>query len=510
VARRRRGARGRIISTDRLDMSVTQARSVVGQVQELWEPAQKARATAHYRQGWADGEVPLHERPTMPEKAPSDLRKIAETGLTPNARMVVNQVSQQMRVEGLRLKDSTDSAPAWDIWLRNGMTGKQIPLVKAVLAQGLSYGLVLPATGRLDAKATAAIRLRDAQRSTAFFRDDFDEWPEFHLDVTDVPNHDGDDEQFVEFLDEAYVHRLSCPKDEPDKLVYIDNYRHNMDLCPVQRFGMVSLDGNAPGIIAPLIGLLKRIDQDTVDRLVVQRFASWVVRTIAGLKKPTGATPEEQLLAEEALYAWLQVGDFLTSESADTKFGAIQATPMDGHIKARESDIRDLAGASQVPAYRLLGLSDNIGAEAIAAADAGLDRHADEFMTVLGEQYEGTMRLAGYAAGNDDVAQDYTSRVQWATISTTALQSLAQAIQTLHDSGEGLPYELLWPRIPGLTQNDITRALQLREEDRQRRQEEAMTQAAFGAAANPGGSGGGNGSDTARRNAPAGAGGARR
>jgi hypothetical protein len=283
-----------------------------------------------------------------------------------------------------------------------------------------------------------------------------------------------------------------------------------MDLCPVQRYGMVSLDGNAPGIIAPLIGLLKRIDQDTVDRLVVQRFASWVVRTIAGLKKPTGATPEEQLLAEEALYAWLQVGDFLTSESPDTKFGAIQATPMDGHIRARESDIRDLAGASQVPAYRLLGLSDNIGAEAIAAADAGLDRHADEFMTVLGEQYEGTMRLAGYAAGNDAVAQDYTSRVQWATISTTALQSLAQAIQTLHDSGEGMPYELLWPRVPGITQNDITRALELRERERERKQEEAMTQAAFGAAASSGGSGGGNGSDTTRRNAPAGAGGARR
>src|SRR5690606_27339302 len=179
VARRRRGARGRIISTDRLEMSVTQARSVVGQVQDLRGPARHARQVGAYRQGWVDGDIPWHDKPTMPAKAPEDLKKIAETGLTPNARMVVNQVSQQMRVEGIRLADSADSAPAWDIWLRNGMTGKQIPLVKAVLAQGLSYSLVTPAVGRLDGKPTAALRLRDAQRSTAFFRDDFDEWPEF-------------------------------------------------------------------------------------------------------------------------------------------------------------------------------------------------------------------------------------------------------------------------------------------------------------------------------------------
>jgi hypothetical protein len=489
-------------------MSVTQARSVVGQVKELWDPARDARQVAAYRQGWVDGDIPWHDKPTMPAKAPEDLKKIAETGLTPNARMVVNQVSQQMRVEGIRLADSADSAPAWDIWLRNGMTGKQIPLVKAVLAQGLSYSLVTPAVGRLDGKPTAALRLRDAQRSTAFFRDDFDEWPEFYIDVTDVKNNDGRDEQFIEFVDEGYVHRLSCPKDEPDKLVYIDNYQHGMDLCPVQRFGMVGLDGSAPGIISPLIGLLKRIDQDTVDRLVVQRFASWVVRTIAGLKKPTAPTPQEEAAIEEALYAWLQVGDFLTSDSPDTKFGHIPATPMDGHIRARESDIRDLAGASQVPAYRLLGLSDNIGAEAIAAADAGLDRHADEFMTVLGEQYEGQMRLAGHAAGLTEVAQDYTSRIQWATISTTALQSLAQALQALHDSGEGMPYELLWPRIPGITQNDITRALKLREEERQRKQEEAMAQAALGSLTE-GGFGGGNRSDAARGDASSRAGAAR-
>ena len=504
VARRGRGVRGRIISTDRLDMSVTTKTGAVAQVQELWEQAAAARATARYRQDWVDGDIPLQDKPTMPEKAPHDLRKIAETGETPNALMVVNQVSQQLKVEGIRLAESSKSAPAWDIWLRNGMSGKQIPLTKAVLGQGTSYAMVTPAVGRLDGERTAAIRLRSAMRGTAFFRDDFDEWPEFYVDVTEVNNSDGTAENFVEFVDESLVHRMSCPKGEPDKLQYIDSYRHNMDITPIQRYGLVTLDGEMRGIIEPLIGLLKRIDQDTVDRLVVQRFASWVVRTISGLKRPTAATAEELIAVTQAMEAWLQVGDFMSSDSPDTKFGSIPATPMDGHLKARESDIRDLASIAQVPAYRMLGLSDNIGAEAIAAADGSLQGLAGEFMTVFGEQHEGTMRLAGHAAGLSAVAQDYTSRVQWATIDNNSLQSLAQAIQMLHDDGEGIPYEMLWKKLRNWSQQDTEEALRLREADRERRETKALLEASMS-----GGPSGNNGADTSGGRTPAGAGKAR-
>jgi len=447
--------------------------SIAGRVKEAWEEAEHERGVAETRQRWHDMDLRDHERPTMPDKAPADLKKINETALTPNAKGIVDQLSQQLRVEGIRLADSSDNAPAWSDWMRNRMGSKQVPLVKAAFSHGLSYAAALPAQGRLDKKPTVAYRLRSALRMTAFYRDDFDEFPEFALDVDVVPNKEGPNENYIILYDEDAEHHLSCPEGQPSKLAYIDSFPHGMDLCPIQRFGYMDLDGNARGEIEPYMPLLQRIDQDTSDRLVLQRFASWVVRTIAGMKKPD---PE----IEEAFAAWLSVGDFLMSESADTKFGSLPASPMDGHIRAREADIRDLAFTSQVPGYRMLGLSDNIGAEAIAAADASLKRKMDEFKAVFGEQYESLVRLGGYAYGNEEIANDFTSRIVWAKTDAVDIQTMAQAITTLYSNGEGIPMEMMWERLEGWTQQDTVEAERRRELIRQAKEMAAMLEAAVG------------------------------
>lgn len=502
MARKKKGLARRIISSQRLDMSVTAANGAVGQIQELWDKAAAAREHAREMQDWYEGDLPVEQRPTMPDRAPRDLEQIAETGETPNAQMVVNQISQQMRVEGLRLANSSDSAPAWDLWLRNGMTGKQIALQRAMLTHGQAYTLVLPAVGRLDGEKTALIRPISALRGTAFFRDPFDEYPEVFLDVDLVENEDGRNEHFITFVDDERIHYASCPEGEPDKIKYISSEPHDMGITPVQRYGMVDLDGNALGEIKPIQKLLRRIDQDTVDRLVIQRFASWVVRTASGMTAPKGKNAEEQARIDEAFEFIMSVGDFLISENKDAKFGSLPASPMDGHIRAREADIRDLAATTQVPAYRLLGLSDNIGAEAIAAADSGMRRKADEYKTVIGEEHEGTMRLAGHAAGKREIAEDYTSRCQWATVDDIDLQSIGQALQALNDDGEGIPYELLWKRINGWTQQDTEEAIRIRTKERQERDDRELLQAAMSG----GDTGGNDDGNQAQRSAPAGAG----
>lgn len=499
---RPKGVIRRLINSQRLDMSVAENTGALGIISEVWDKAAAAREHAREMQDWYDGDLPIDQRPTMPDRAPRDLEQIAETGTTPNARMIVNQISQQMRVEGLRLENSSDSAPAWDIWLRNGMTGKQIPLQRAMLTHGQAYGLVLPATGRLDGEKTALIRPISALRGTAFFRDSFDEWPEFFLDVDLIENEDGDNEHFITLVDDEKVHYASCPENEPEKLRYIEGRPHGMEICPVQRYGMIDLDGNSLGEIKPVLALLRRIDQDTVDRLVIQRFASWVVRTASGMTKPVGKNAAEQALIDEAFEFIMSVGDFLVSENKDAKFGSLPASPMDGHIRSREADVRDLAATSQIPAYRMLGLSDNIGAEAIAAADASLHRKADEYKTVVGEQHEGTMRLAGYAAGNRAIAEDYTSRAQWATVDDIDLQSIGQALQALNDDGEGIPYELLWKRITGWTQQDTAEAIRIRTKERQEREDRELLQAAMSG----GTSGGNDDGNQAQRSTPAGTG----
>lgn len=502
MAQRRRGVFRRIISSDRMDMSVAASKGAVGRVQEVWEQGAKARAAAEFLQTWHDmpskrpEDVPLAERPTVPDKAPADVRKILETAHTPNAKSLVDQFSQQMRATSIRLDDASKNAPAWELFNRNRLRGKQVPLWKAMHTHGQAYGIALPGVGRLDGAKTAAMNLQSARRGTAFFRDDFDEWPEFYLDVDIITNQDGSRENVIRFIDDERVHRMSCPEDDPEKIAYIDSYEHKMELCPVQRFGLVSLDGEAPGEIAPYLSNLRRIDQDTADRLVLQRFLSWMVRTASGIKRPS--TPEE----EAELEFYLGEGDLLVSNEVGSQFGVLQGQPMDSHIAAKASDIKDLSATSQVPSYRMLGLSDNIGAEAIAAADASLKRKMDEYKEVCGEQMESFMRLGGYAADDPAIAGDFTSRIQWAVTETIDLQNLSQAIQMLNSEDRGIPFEMLWRWVPGWSQSDTQEAKRLRDEELRKRAERELTQAAL----TGGGAGGNNSGNPAGGKAPSRAG----
>src|SRR5690606_1202542 len=69
-----------------------------------------------------------------------------------------------------------------------------------------------------------------------------------------------------------------------DKVTYVDHDEHNARVCPVVRYcNELDLDGNSDGEVEPNIDLAARINQDTFDRLVVQRFQAWLVRTISGM-----------------------------------------------------------------------------------------------------------------------------------------------------------------------------------------------------------------------------------
>lgn len=477
TVRRRPKARGRIIASQSLDQSVTQKNSVLGQIQELWDEAEKSRQRADDLQRWHDTDISPQDMPVMPDKAPADLKKIRETAPTPIARMLVNHPSQQMRVDDIRLADGDEvaSAPAWSIWQRNGMDGKQIPLHRAALTHGLAYGLVLPATGRLDGSKTALIRPQAATKGTAFFRDPFDEWCELYLHVSRQDKRDGGFQDIVTFVDDGYLHTAIVEDGDLTKLHYVKSDRHGMGICPVQRYGAFDLDGVATGEIEPVIGLLKRIDQDTNDRLVIQRFAAWVVRTIAGMKEPEN----EEMRA--MMEVWLAVGDFLSSDNPDTKFGSLPPTPMEGHLHARDSDMKDLAFVSQVPAYQMLGLADNIGADAIAAADSASKRKVGELQTIFGEQHEGAMRLAGVAMGDQRVATDFTSRVHWAVIESGSLQSLAQGLASL--TAVDVPAEMLWNRIPNWTREDSAQAKRINIKLKAEAEAAAMMQSLLGGTA---------------------------
>jgi len=150
----------------------------------------------------------------------------------------------------------------------------------------------------------------------------------------------------------------------------------------------------------------------------------------------------------------LKVEDLLIAEDADTKFGSLPATPLDGFIKAAEADIHALAAVSQTPAHELIGSMANMSADALAAAEASLTRRITRLKHPFGESWEQTLRLAGRVMGDDKAARDFASQMHWADMES---RSMAQAADALGKIATmlGVPVEALWERIPGVTQVDI-------------------------------------------------------
>jgi hypothetical protein len=209
--------------------------------------------------------------------------------------------------------------------------------------------------------------------------------------------------------------------------------------------------------VEPFIPLAGRIDQTVFDRLVVQRFASWVVRTIAGMSPPEELPELEQPSWMTNQKLRLRAEDILVADDADTKFGSLPATPLDGFIAAAKADIMALAAVSQTPAHELLGDMVNLSADALAMARASLTAKVEERKHSFGESWEQTLRLASWVMGETDAARDYSAQVRW---KDTEIRSLAQAADALGKLAQmlGVPVEVLWEKIPGWTDQDVARA----------------------------------------------------
>lgn len=392
-----------------------------------------------------------HEDPHRPRQATAEYKELSARSQAPWGDLIVSSVAQTLYVEGYRRPKAPEDSDGWDIWQANGMDARQVAIFRASLGYGAAYGTVLP--GRtLAGESMPQMRGVSPREMIAFYDDPaWDDWPVYALRVRRKGN--GFE---LTLFDDTLVHtlRLSDLSDRP----FYDGEPtpHGAGVAPVVRYAnRLDLEGRLVGEIEPFIPLLGRIDQTVFDRLVVQRFGAWIVRTIAGMSVTESAEASGESV--EGVKLRLRAEDFLTAEDPDTKFGSLPATPLDGYIKAREADLTDLAAVSQTPAFELLGQMANLSAEALAAAKSSQTAKSDERKHTLGEAAEQHIRLACHMLGRAEAAADFTAQVRW---TDTSIRSLSQAADAYSKMVEGLrlPPEILWPKIPGLTQQDIDEA----------------------------------------------------
>lgn len=382
------------------------------------------------------------------------LIKRAKLNLLP---LPVTVVAQSLFVDGYRPAKSDDNAPAWEFWQANRMDARQHGLHRATLKYGIAYNLVLP--GEMAGKKVPVITPKSPRRMTAFYEDPVDdEWPLFAIEETVQNVAPGKRRRIVTLYDDVARYQLSAPVDSKATLQLEDGddavMEHGLGVCPVVRYlNGDDLDGDdcVRGEVEPLIEMQDQLNSTTFNLLMAQQYAAFRQRWVTGMAPPmdpdTG-TPIEPFNAA--------VNRLWVAEDADTKFGEFGQTDLSGYLNSREATIRHMATVSQTPPHHLLGSMINLSAEALAAAESGLQRKIGERKSSFGEAHEQTLRLAALAAGDETGWADTSAQVVWRD---TEARSLAQTVDALGKlvTMLGVPPEELWQLIPGVTQQDVER-----------------------------------------------------
>jgi hypothetical protein len=424
----------------------------------------RQRANVTILDAWSRGEQRIAEEHGLhgitgqvyaPRETTDEYKNLSKLSPTPLGGLIVTSLAQTTYVDGVRRAGSSDNMQVWEAWQANGWDAKQIPLHRAAITHGLAFSTVRPDRDPLTGDRMAKMEAFSAKRMAAFYDDPNDEWPSFAIMADPIIRREGFQNEWTVTVidDEAYFY-LSCENNgyELDDWTFISYDEHFMRVPPVVRYAnRIDLDGRATGEIESVLPMLARIDQNTFDRLIVQRFGAWKVRYIAGLAKPSETT-------DKVAYAMrLKVEDLLVSTNPETKFGTLDATDMKGFLDADDHDLRMLAAITQTPPHHMLGLSSNLQAEALAAATEGLMRKSGDFRMTNGESHERNFRLVAVANGNRDEARATDMQVRWRDTESRSLVQTANGL-ALVATALKVPVEMLWERLPGWTDNDTERA----------------------------------------------------
>lgn len=385
-----------------------------------------------------------HDMPYMPHGAKAEYRMMAERSITNWLPLVPETFAKGLFVDGYRSKGASSDSLAWAHWQANRMDARQGIAHRGALDHGASYVLVLPG------KPSPVIRPMSPTRSLAWYLDDDDEFPEIGLRYR---GRTAGDALLWEIFDNANVYTVAQSKDGGTYISAVDS--HDLGVTPFVRF-LDRLDGEAVGVVSPLIRLQDRINDIVFSTMMALQYASHRQRWATGLAIPT----DEEGNAVEPLKA--AVDRLWVSEDPETRFGDFAQTEVSGHISLYGETVKTLAARAQISPNIMTGDLVNLSAEALAQLESSTDRKRSELETLFGESWESTLRLACRAAGDVKGASDTSSQVRWRD---TEARSLAQTVDALGKMAQMLqvPVPALWERIPGVTSQDIDRWVALRD-----------------------------------------------
>lgn len=374
------------------------------------------------------------------KKGTDEYRALQRIAATPWAKLIVHSVTDTLHLQGIMDGDGQLDEELWRVWEVNGMDGKQSAVWEGAGALGRSYVTAVPGVDELTGERIPKLVVSSATRTLTFYEDPAnDDWPLYAMVGQPARAEDGTAFWRMKVYDAERVWTVDV---QDGKAKYVEFAEHGAGVVPVVQLAPnIDLEGRTVGEVEPYIDMIARLNQTTLDRLIVQRFGAWVVRWATGLVVPEGAENDPEAAA--ALKMRLGIEDILVSPGKDTRFGTLDPTPMDPYVTVAEWQARELAVLSQSTPSQFVGQVENLSADAIAALNAPHRGKVSRFKNRLGEQAERLFRLIGVYQGR---TVDYSAQVLWKDTESRSLSQLADALTKLVQ-GLQIPPDQFWPAV---------------------------------------------------------------
>lgn len=393
-------------------------------------------------------------RPNVPEDSAEEIKDLARLSVLNVLGMVRDSFAQNLAVVGYRTASAEDNDPAWETWQRNRMDARQAEVHRPAITYGASYALVTPS------KRGAVIHTRSPRQMLAVYEDPtLDAWPQYALQtwVTQKnakPWRRGvlfDSERMYE-LDLGAVTDGDVIEGAAEKVPTVsavdsaEKHRAVFDgdaVCPVVRFiNGRDADDMIVGEVAPLMTTQRVINEVNFDRLIVSRFAAIPQKVITGWQGDA---------SETARAGAARVMSFKDHEVRAQNFPAGDMAQYDATLSELFEHVALVAGLS--PA-QVTGKMVNVSADALAAAEAIMQRKLTAKRDSFGESWEQVMRLCAAMDGDPSTAADSGAEVVWRDTEARTFAAVVDGVTKLHAAD--VPIEPLLPLIPGLTQQQVT------------------------------------------------------
>ena len=391
--------------------------------------------------------------PAIPDDAENEIKDLAKLSVLNVLGMVRDSFAQNLSVVGYRAATATENAPAWKMWQRNRMDARQGEIFRPMLTYGASYVVVLPG------ERGPVFRPRSPRQLLAVYEDPtVDAWPQYAME-TWVTQKDAKLRRQGLLLDSQFMYQIDLGELTPQSDLNLKTLPYKIQeigdpvphggayegepVCPVVRFvNDRDADDWIVGEVAPLIQMQQAINNVNFDRLIVSRFGAQPQDVIVGWSGTAAEFAETS-----ARHKWV-------FDDEGVRVQRLTAGTTDSYNALLADLLEHVAMTAGISPAQVTGKMINVSAEALAAAEATMQRKLRAKRDSSGESIEQMLRLGAAMDGDAGTAEDESAEVVWRDTEARSFAAVVDGVTKLATVNPAILPHLL-TLIPGITQQQV-------------------------------------------------------